>query len=167
MATVGINLQYLEFNTGQAATSSVCHSRIPLPKQEVYKGARQQADAVWTQTEKSSFRNLHQGRQKLRLTKAQLENKPFLKCPQHQRASLSPWPKPFPCIGHHFLPDSFLALFFITDSSGRTTSISNNSPPWLPGSPCCHCRFQYLQNKVSKLKHPPLIVESFINKFSS
>ena len=60
---------------------------------------------------------------KLRLGKAQLENKPFLERSQYQRASISPRPQPFPCIGHHSPPHPSVVLLYLTDSSGRTISM--------------------------------------------
>ena len=108
------------------------HHGIP-PHQRIYREVQQKQAPESTQDKRTSLGNHIPKNQTLQLgSKTQPEKRLQVERQKHQRVPYSPHPQPFPCIGHHSPLNSSLALFFITDSSGKP--ITSDSPQCLP---CC------------------------------
>ena len=119
------------------------------PYQGVYKRSDTQGKSVLPQEKRSSLRNRHQERSNTLIGRI-----PAGENPQYQRAPLSTRPQPFSCIGHHFPPESSLALFFITNSSGELFHITV-----LLGILAAHVAndFSSISNKIIQLEASTLI----------
>ena len=111
------------------------------PQQGIYKRAGQLADSVSPDGE-SFIWEYPPGEENASIGKGPAGEQTFRGTPAASKAVILSKASAISSISHHSSPDSYLALFFLTDLSGKT--ISNNNPPWLLGGPCCHYLFKYL-----------------------
>ena len=134
-ATGGINSQNSEVDPELNRTPCVSFQVVTPPHpQGVYKKAGDaEHSGVSFQEERPSLGSSFQERNKASSGRSLFGENALMDVPYSQRASLSPLLQLFPRIGHHSPPSASLALFYVTDLS--STTISSNSPPWLPVLP--------------------------------